>query len=307
MGGYAGQPPDPTLRQIYIEKVLAIPGVDGLEIPFGANAYQQDKSWLWDTLPSGSSSVLTMIPTALENLSGNPQWGLASGDPDGCKQALEWLAQACDTVARASAAGRRVVAIEIQTAPHGDVEPAPKVSAFRETLATVADWDWCGAELVVEHCDSIHHGRPWAKGFLSLEDEIKTIGELSGTTRTPLGITINWGRSVIDAHHTAGAVEQVQQAKQAGMLRGLMFSGVTDRDGRYGPAWEDSHPGAFSLDDELGEPASLLTLERIAEVMRVAGEDLVYDGVKIAMRPADTTDEHRLATLRYVLDAMADY
>ena len=68
-----------------------------------------------------------------------------------------------------TAAGHRVVAVEIQSAPRGIATPAPDPGALQETLAVAANWDWCGASLAIEHCDAFRAGRPHAKGFCDLQ------------------------------------------------------------------------------------------------------------------------------------------
>ena len=50
------------------------------------------------------------------------------------------------------------------------------VKKFYESLCEICSWDWNGAKLVIEHCDSYTEmNKEPQKGFLQLADELKVI------------------------------------------------------------------------------------------------------------------------------------
>ena len=103
-----------------------------------------------------------------------------------------------------------------------------RASALARSLETITGWDWDGAQILLEHVDAKVPGHAPAKGFLSLEDELDVISENS----LPMGILINWGRSAIELRDAAHVIDHVAMARQAGVLKGLIFSGASaGRDG----------------------------------------------------------------------------
>lgn len=75
------------------------------------------------------------------------------------------------------------------------------------------------------------------------------------------GVAIDWGRAVTETRDRRGPLTHVGDARAAGLLAGLMFSGVADRPVGEVPAWADAHL-AF------GHPASLLTEADMSECAR---------------------------------------
>ena len=261
VGVYAALPTDAVGRRRLTSAVLGLPGCDGLEIPFGSAGYEQDRGWLWDAVAPGGAHVVTLVAATMEALGVDPDFGPASGSERGRAASLDLLRAARDEVARVSASGHRIIAVELQSAPRGTAQPTPDAAAFGGTLAEAASWDWCGAKLVIEHCDAYRPGQPHAKGFLSLADEIAVARDVTTNEATSVGVVINWGRSAIDLRSAEGPVEQITQARDAGVLRGLMLSGTADVEGPFGPAWSDSHAPMQADDPGVGEPTSLLTPE----------------------------------------------
>jgi hypothetical protein len=175
-----------------------------------------------------------------------------------------------DTLGRAA-----VSAVELHSAPTAhDVTSAR--GAFARSLDIVTGWDWDGAQILLEHVDAKVDGHAPDKGFLSLEDELDVLSEGS----LPMGVLINWGRSAIELRSAARVVDHVAMARDAGVLRGLVFSGVSAVPTRYGEAWADQHlpPSAHEVD-------SLLTAEMMDNALRVAGP-LDFTGVKMSWRAA---------------------
>jgi len=198
-------------------------------------------------------------------------------------------------------AGHRVVAVEIQSAPRGTAQPAPDPGALQETLTEAASWDWCGTSLAIEHCDAFRTGQPHAKGFLELPDEITVAQDVTAGSSTRVGLTINWGRSAIDRRTPYAPAEQLVQARDAGVLLGLIASGATATDGPFGPAWSDSHAPMSADDPRSGEPTSLLTADLLRSALRAAGDGLDYDGLKAGIRPPDASLDRRLALISRML------
>ncbi|MNW13569.1 hypothetical protein D3C71_2115600 [compost metagenome] len=78
-----------------------------------------------------------------------------------------------------------------------------------------------------------------------------------------------------------------------------MFSGAASKDSEYGPAWADVHP---PLVDDL--PESAMTRKHVATLAELGGDTLLFDGVKVAIRPVNATVEQRFRIVRNTLAAM---
>lgn len=305
VGAYAAQPADEAGRRAFVAQVLSLPGCDGLEIPYASASYAQDRTWLWDSLPPGGAHVLTLVAASMEALGRDEEWGPASGSPSGRRAALDLFARARDQVAESVGRGQRIVAVQVQSAPRPVSATGSSAEALLETLGTAASWDWCGAALVIEHCDAHRAGQPYDKGFLSLEDEIDVVRQVRASAPgTAVGLTINWGRSAIEARSAAGVDAHVRAARGAGVLSGLMFSGTVGAAGAFGPAWSDSHAPLYDDDPLVGEPTSLLTDQWVRSAQDAAGDGLLYDGVKIGVRPRDMPFDQRLGFVRRLLAAL---
>ena len=205
-------------------------------------------------------------------------------------------------MSRAVDAGQEIVAVEVHSAPSGE---GGEADALSRSLAEAAGWGWRGAALVLEHCDSYHADRRGVKEFLPLEEELDAVATVAAQgAATPVGVTINWGRSAIDARNADGPVEQIGLAKSRGLLAGLMLSGASDRHSVYGPPWDDTHAPGAAIDTSAGEPASLLTSERILAARDAAGAGLRYDGVKLSARPDSVSSVRRVAYIARVLSSL---
>jgi hypothetical protein len=162
---------------------------------------------------------------------------------------------------------------------------------MERSLTEIADWDWYGTQILVEHCDARSGIHQPVKGFLALEDELAVVDAVRARARTDVGIVINWGRSTIEGRDVSTPVRHVAAVKEAGLLRGVVFSGCSAEVNGRGGAWADVHlppqlPGAKS------EP-SLLGRVEIAETIRAAGRlsDLTILGMKITCPPEASVDE----------------
>ena len=176
----------------------------------------------------------------------------------------------------------RVTAIEVHSAPGPE---QGSISSLARSLATIADWDLAGAQIVLEHCDALVPGQTPAKGFLSLADEIAAI-HAAGDPEV-VGIGINWGRSAIEGRSTSTPVEHVLAAREAHLLRAVVLSGATDAATAWGAAWSDAHIPSHGADPALAaSSASAMGAPEIAAVLAAAGPD-VLRAVKVSARPRD--------------------
>jgi len=248
--------------------------VDGLEVPWTGSLALDLPAVLTATRPDWRI-VITALPGTMARVAGQATFGLASPDPDGRQAAVTDVANLRSAVASLNdELGRAAVAaIEVHSAPRTPDAPSAR-SALARSLETITDWDWDGAQLLLEHVDAKVAEHDPAKGFLTLPDELEVIGANS----LPMGVLINWGRSAIELRDAARVIDHVAMARQAGVLKGLIFSGASAVTTDYGEAWADQHLPASTQ-----EPNSLLTEELMDDALRVAGP-LDFTGVKMAWR-----------------------
>jgi hypothetical protein len=190
--------------------------------------------------------------------------------------------------------------VEVHSAPG---RAAADRDAFTTSLREIADWDWLGSAIVVEHCDAPTPAGPAAKGFLRLEDETAAVLAVrEAGSRTLLGQAVNWGRSAIEGRSAETPRVHLQEICEAGTAAGLMFSGAGSTDGALGVAWEDAHNPIDSAD-----PHSLLSADRIRDCMETverAGIELLFLGAKVQDPKRSLDQDARLEPLRLTLDAM---
>ena len=286
VGAYAALPADRAGQERFYEGLAERGLADGLEIPY-RDGLGEDARWLAARARGRfTRSVLTLIPGTMVRVgSSGGTFGLASADPAGRRAALDFLREA------------RVAAEELNqltgeptvTALH--LHTAPSVTAAGEMFARSLDELAAGAgasggwstRLVLEHCDAYAPGIPGEKRFLSLEDEIPLAREAG------LGITVNWGRSAVEAQDAGRPRAQIERLAAEGLLEGVMFSGAGPEPNRYGGPWADAH-----LPLTADEPASLLDADEVRRCLAAADGALSYTGAKI-QTPADATVEERLA------------
>lgn len=314
IGAYAALPA-PQEEQEELYRLLGqLPGVRGLEIPYVHGL--GDLPWLARQLaPAWDRNVVTGVGGTMVRVWDTGTFGLASTDATGRQAALAFTRQLRDAVeALREAAGRDVVAgVEIHSAPSGAHGTAHSPQAFGESLAQVVDYDWGGALLLVEHCDAFVAPDRGEKRLLSLEDELAVLTELG---RPELRLTLNWGRSALEAHDAATAVAHVRQVRAAGLLEGVMFSGAGPVDTPYAKAWMDGH-----LPLDVDEPGSAMGAAQVREcavaavstnpaALAAAGSPAAlaeavpasYVGAKCQV-PKDADLATRLGFLRRILEA----
>lgn len=278
----------------------ALPGVRGLEVPFTGKLHRHDETWLFANIDKRWDFVVTLIPGTMGTLQQDKAFGLASDDAAGRKAAIDFARQALEAVGRLNAAAGRnaVIAVEVQSAPtQGAAGGKGSAAAFADSLAEIAGWDWQSARIVIEHCDAFRPGHPPTKGFLTLDNELQAIAKANRSAKQPIGVSINWGRSVLETYRTETAIEHIKKARNAGALSGLMFSGASGAKTPYG-AWEDSHmPQAPAPGIANAAEGSLLTEAEIKASLAAAGPKLDFVGAKIAVRPVDAPVATRLGLI----------
>ncbi|SNY50031.1 protein of unknown function [Arsukibacterium tuosuense] len=316
LGAYAASPNhsgwNPALETAFYNELKALPTIKGLEHPFLGSLHQHDDSWFLANVDRAWDHVFTCIPGIMNALGKNPLFGIASVDEAGRAAALAFMQQACAAISKLNAhLGRQAVqAIQIQTAPARHNAASSK-EALASSLQTMLSWDWQGAKIVIEHCDAYVASHTPSKGFLALHDELAVLQQLNShlPAAQQLGMVINWGRSVFETRRPEGAVEHIQAAQTAGLLSGVMFSGVSDQHSEYG-AWRDSHqPPRNSETVKHGEPGSWMTEQAMHDCLAACDNPaaLMVLGAKIGIRPLSATIEQRIGTIRDTLAILDRY
>lgn len=304
VGAYAAAPSrvgwDQDDEAEFYEALWALPGVVGLELPWASGAFHaRDERWLLEHLPDVSQIVVTTAPDASTRHRASASFGLASADEGGRRAAIEAVRALHASLPRLRTATPlgRVLAVQLHAAPRA--EPgASSADLLAASLRELADWDWDGAQLVVEHCDAWMPSRPPAKGYLLLDDEIPAIAALR-REGLPVGLSLNWGRSVIEARNADAGREHARLAAAAGVLEGIVFSGAATAATPLGGAWADVH--APFADGE-AYASSLLTPEHASAVLIAAG-DVRFRGVKVGA-PAAASVADRVAIIARALEGV---
>lgn len=295
VGSYASEPVDAAQRDRLAAMIKAATWVSGLELPYPGLLAADPRRVAHSLNDSWTSNVITAIPGTMQRVAADPTFGLASPDADGRAAAIDFTKKVCKAVqALAEAKGRGVVAaVELHSAPTRQAHPA----ALQESLEEVLAWDWACAQLVVEHCDRWTERHTPEKGFLPLEAEIEVARSVG------VRLAINWGRTCLEERSAAAVLTAVETTHRAGVLAGLMFSGVSPLTTPYGGPWADAHLPAAEDDAD-----SLMTSAAIAACISEAYSPLdgipplVYLGAKISA-PTVATVTRRLQLLETIARA----
>ncbi len=234
LGGYAMAPADPAESAAFYAALGELP-LGGLEMPAPATDDAIDARCRQPDAPAGLGRDARLIPVVMGHRVADPARGLASDDDEARGRALADVARAVELARRvADEDGTgRVTAIEVHSAPGPE---QGSISSLARSLATIADWDLAGAQIVLEHCDALGPAQTPSKGFLTLADEIAAI-HAAGDPEA-VGIGINWGRSAIEGRSASTPVEHVRMAREAHLLRAVVLSGATGST----TAWERAGP-----------------------------------------------------------------
>lgn len=311
VGAYAAAPSlsgwNPSDENKFLASVLALDGVAGLEVPFTDKLHKYDEAWFLQQLPEHAQFVVTTIPGTMARLEADKRFGLASTSESGRRSALDFVREALEAVKRLNhQLGRpSVVALELHAAPVAS-GGAATIANLEASLKEISSWDTDGARLVLEHCDALMPDRAPAKGFLALELEAQAVKNANDATGNPMGVVINWGRSVIEQHRPEAAQEHIAFLRDCDLLGGVVFSGCTDVDTKFGKAWADVHvPPAPAKDTDIRtpqgtnkaqtllEPDSLLTADHIKSCLQAASAlpETGFRAIKVAAPPNASVDQ----------------
>ena len=277
-------------RQYYEQLIQSITDIQGFEIPFwGEESHKFGNEFLFQFIRPEWDHVLTCIPGSVKGLEGNPNFGLASDDSSGRSEAVEMHKRANQMVREINMHSGRpsVLAVHIATAPSVPVDGVTSsIDSLLLSLGEVLTWDWMGARIVIEHCDSYAGDHPVEKGFMSIDDEIlalKTIYEDFN-----VGLAINWARSAIEGRSQSTVVDHIKLARKNHLLSGFFFSGASNNAGDYG-VWRDSHmPFEKSYDIQHFQSGSLLTAKNIKNALKALDvNELDYLGIKLLAMPIE--------------------
>ena len=301
IGAYATAPSLGTTtndieRKYYKKLVDDIPEIKGLEVPFlGHNIHPFGSKFLFEVMQPSWDNVLTCIPGTMGSLSKNPAFGLASDDIHGRAEAVAMHKRANIMLHRMNNhfGKKSIFSVQIATAPSVPVNGiTSSLDSFLQSMDEMLIWDWAGAKLVIEHCDTFVLGQGFEKGFLSIEKELEAFETLS--KEHSLGVTINWARSAIEGRNIQKPIDHLNLVMAKNLLSGLIFSGVSNNDKKYG-RWNDTHvPFAKIEEYKFYEKNSLLTLDNIKNTLNVVNiNKLDYLGIKLLAMPINNSTLER--------------
>ncbi|MGP3750935.1 DUF4862 family protein [Streptomyces sp. IBSNAI001] len=296
VGAYAALPPQRADQEHFYEGLADRGMADGLELPF-RDGLGEDVRWLAARMRGRfTRSVITLIPGTMMRVGASGTFGLASGDHDGRQAALAFVREARVAAEELNqlTGEQSVSALHIHTAPSTTAVGEMFARSLEELTASApAEGDW-STRLVLEHCDAYTPTVPGEKRFLPLEDEIPLAREAG------VGITVNWGRSAIEAQDPSRPLAQIIRLASEGLLEGVMFSGAGPDASPYGGPWADAH---LPLTED--EPTSLMDAEEVRRCLHAARGALSYAGAKV-QAPRDATVDERLTTVGHVMRLLSE-
>ncbi len=303
IAGYTAAPQGAGMLDYYRQLVTSRDG-NGLEFAWSGPDTPNQLAPVLAMLPADWSITLNDIPATWRATAGNPKFGLGSPDEAGRLAAMAMLREihtAIDVIHQRM--GRAVVsALEIHAAPgfdHWVVHPSAE--AFKRSMGEALQLDWGTTDLLLEHADAFIEGQTPAKGFLPLAEEIEVLSAFRGSSA---GLSLNWGRSMIELRDADRVIEHTVAASASGLLKGFTFSGSAAVDNPCGVAWADSHlPFQADVAGGFNEPASGMALRHVEETLPYLG-DCKFIAIKTNW-PAQRTDPaERAASVLANLDTL---
>ena len=298
IGAYAASAGLDEAAEAALYQGLADLGIDGLEQPFTGCLHPRDDGWLIGQIRPLWSLVLTTLPGTMDRLKDDLHFGLASADNDGRARALDFIESARLAVADLHRRlGRPAVrAVEVHSAPRlGGSGAKSSLEGFAASLSELRARDWSGTSLLVEHCDAAVPEHAPDKGFLRIEDDVLAAKLSQG--KTPIAVSINWGRSALETRSAGGPLEHIRRAVQAELMGALFFSGVTPRHPEYGDMKDSHAPFSTSCPESWLTPAA-------AQAALATAPGCPIVGLKLQTKPATLTVDQRLAVIRDGLSAL---
>jgi Domain of unknown function (DUF4862) len=278
-------------------------GIGGLELPAAQLDLMASSRNAEAALPDRWDYEVTSLPASMSALQASAEYGLASVSATGRAAAVADAERVRTAVARFSdKLGRPAVrTVTLVSAPTRDpLTPAGQArAAFAQSLTELESRDWCGAGLVIEHCDAAVPGQVPAKGFLDLNDELDVLAAMPGM---PARAVINWGRSAIEGRDPAVAAAHAQLARDRGLLAGVVLSGCASTASAWGEPWADTHlPPAGIRPPGSAQHDSLMNRHRMTDFLRAAGPDAPVS-VKLSVRPRDAGHQTRVRSVAAAVD-----
>lgn len=276
---------DEAERERFVSELFTRDWATGIEL-----GYLDSLSW-----PAGAPedlvALVSGVPGTTSFNAADPDFGLASLDPAGRERALAWARKEAADVKALIEAGRNIRAVQLHSAPTARAGKAE----FLASLSELAELDWGGAQLWIEHCDAFVEGQTPQKGYLTLADELEILDSLQEThPNAGWGLVLNWARSAIEGHSAATPLAHIKQAAASGWLRHLGFSSCSPVATEFGVEWVDAHlPFAGT---SFAVEGTLLGEKELAECLAACGSEVTL-GLKLGLRPVDQAPEVHLALL----------
>jgi len=271
--------------------------IRGLELPFwGDGIHLYDEELFLSLLDRSWEYVITCLPGNMKRLESNIHFGIASDHEKSRIEAVNFYKKASESVKMINDyfGAKKVFSVVIATAPSlNNKDVSSSEASLVTSLKDIIQFDWGGARIVVEHCDSgrIENSE---KGFLSIEEEIKAINYMNSEYDADIGLTINWARSAIEFRSENGPNKHIKKALHSNVLSGLMFSGTSDKESEYG-IWSDFHMPIAKEEGILNyKKESLLNKKNISSCLIESDyKKLDYMGIKVLAMPIDKVSLER--------------
>lgn len=299
LGAYAGYASfadkNPDNDAHYLRGLQELPHIAGLELPFYSDLSETNSDRFLRGLPKHWDYILTLLPGTMQSLGRQAEFGLASSSAEGRKAAMARMTLVHRRIHEINdRCGRAAVrAIELHSAP---TKPLADAHSLYSSLEELETWDWQGARLLLEHCDSWREDGGSIKGFLPLQEELGVLREFD------VQLALNWGRSVLEERDPEAALKHIAMGRE--QLGAFFFSGTTAEDPLYG-SWQDSHAPLKLETQEPWEPKhGLLTPLRVRELCELL-ETIpgLLLGIKVQPSPPHLTIEQRLDFLARQISA----
>lgn len=290
VGAYAAIPSDQKNQEMFYDLLACHGKATALEIPF-RDGFVDPIEWLARQMRGRfTRSVITLIPGTMERVGASGVFGLASPDEDARHAAMDYVraARQCAEALNQLTGEKSVEVIHVHPAPSMKADAAQLGRSLEMLVSEQPNNSECSTRLVLEHCDAYDPKIKGEKRFLSLDDEIPIARSLG------MGVTINWGRSAVEAQNADRPLEHVRQLVSEGMLEGLMFSGAGRDTNDYGAPWADAH---LPLTGD--EPTSLMDETAVEQCLEAAGGACTYTGAKVQV-PTGSSIQRRVDMIRNV-------